>query len=227
MVEARCDVRGELESIVGAWAWYILPTRLAFSVFCEVYPAVQRKMVNLSKAVCAELRCIVGLAPLLGVKWTRRVSRSVVATDACESGFGVAYADVPVETVLDLWRYWRRFPSCGGSFDVTYELLPADLEWSVFGSAMRFPQNIDVLEAQAVLLGVRRSLKSRDGRGLIPMLVDNTDVVGAVTKGRCYAFGMLAVVRRVAALCLGCCTQLLVVWVPSGANPADAPSRSI
>lgn len=227
LVEAKRDERGELESIVGAWAWYILPTRLAFSVFREVYVAVQEKVVDLSAQVCAELKCIVGLAPLLGVSWTRKVSGKVVATDACDSGFGVAYTEVKVDEVLGLWRYWRKFPCDGSAFDVTVEHLPANLEWKVFASAVRFPQNIDVLEVQAVLLGVRRSLSSRDCRGLIPILVDNTDVVGAVTKGRCAAFGMLAVVRRIAALCLGCCTQLLVVWVPSDSNPADAPSRSI
>eukprot|EP00973_Karenia_brevis_P053402 7421516-Karenia_brevis.AAC.1 len=47
----------------------------------------------------------------------------------------------------------------------------------------------------------------------------------AVSKGRSGSPGLLQVCREICALCLSSGSQIVVRWVPSELNVADAPSR--
>ena len=58
------------------------------------------------------------------------------------------------------------------------------------------------------------------------MLVDSQVTVGAVSKGRSSSRRVNYWLRRIAGLCLSFALFVDLVWIPTKANPADAPSRS-
>ena len=64
---------------------------------------------------------------------------------------------------------------------------------------------------------------ARDQRVLV--LSDSRVVVGACCKGRSSSRRLNFVLRRIAGVCGRAGLTLDVVWVPTWANPADAPSR--
>ena len=57
------------------------------------------------------------------------------------------------------------------------------------------------------------------------VLVDSRVVLGAVSKGRSSSRKSNFTLRKLVFLCLACDIALELVWVPTWANPADAPSR--
>ena len=88
--------------------------------------------------------------------------------------------------------------------------------------------NINLLEAQAVLLAIRWLVETRQVIGHRQcLLVDNSAVLGALIKGRSSVKRMNHLCRRIAALLLGAGIMPYWVWVPSELNPADGPSRGI
>lgn len=234
-----------LQSIVGRWVWYLLPSRLALSVlsstyrFAEVF-GTKAEPVALWSSVAKELRTLVGLAPLLRCSWRRPFLDFLTASDASETGGGVSVsrsrADILRVFSAELWSYWRRFPS-EGQFDITAD---ADawmgqrgenpLVWRhVVSRKFRFKQGIAVLEARAAVDAVRRvlDLKERHRRFSMVLFVDNTVVVGGLTKGRSKSHDVLVQLRFLAVYALVYEIRLLVVYIPSASNPADEPSRAV
>ena len=120
-------------------------------------------------------------------------------------GHGVRPAAVPL--------IWRSFTEEG--------------RWiHCISSRWKKQEHIDGLELQAVNAALRWSL-SRPcalGRRLL-FASDSTVVVGAIGKGRSSTFRLLWRMRLMALLLLASGTYLNVVWLRSGDNPADYPSR--
>jgi hypothetical protein len=164
----------------------------------------------------------------------------LTASDASETGGGVSVsrsrADILRVFSAELWSYWRRFPS-EGQFDITAD---ADawmgqrgenpLVWRhVVSRKFRFKQGIAVLEARAAVDAVRRvlDLKEHHRRFSMVLFVDNTVVVGGLTKGRSKSHDVLVQLRFLAVYALVYEIRLLVVYIPSASNPADEPSRAV
>ena len=86
-------------------------------------------------------------------------------------------------------------------------------------------QHINVLEARAVLFAVRRLVRdgARDARVLV--LCDSRVCVGAFGKGRSSSRRLNFPLRCVVGLALAHGITLEIVWIPTWANPTDAPSR--
>lgn len=108
-------------------------------------------------------------------------------------------------------------------------------EWKV---AFRFPASscpelraglpnphINVLELRAVLALARRLVArgARDARIII--LIDSRVGVGALGKGRSSSRRLNRVLRQLAAIGLRSGLTFDVIWIPTWANPSDAPSR--
>ncbi|CAK0893133.1 unnamed protein product [Prorocentrum cordatum] len=90
----------------------------------------------------------------------------------------------------------------------------------------RFGEPIGNEEGRAVIKGMR--LKLRDPcqhhqRHLV--LVDNFCVAHCFSRGRAVSFGLLQLVRRLAALSIATGSWVAPRWVPSEHNPADEPPR--
>ena len=83
-----------------------------------------------------------------------------------------------------------------------------------------------MLEARSILGAVTHVCRDSRRHGAhVLVLDDNMGTVLAAQKGRCAHFGLLRVLRRVAAHTLGCGIRCHVRWVPSELNVADHDSR--
>ena len=85
--------------------------------------------------------------------------------------------------------------------------------------------HINVLELRAVLSLIKKlaARGAHDCRVLV--LIDSRVALGALGKGRSSSRQINRVLRQVAALALYTGIVVEVVWVPTWANPSDAPSR--
>ena len=92
-------------------------------------------------------------------------------------------------------------------------------------ASVRRAAHINVLEARAIMLSMRKLVKQGVQNSRIVVLSDSRVCVGAFSKGRSSSRKLNAVIRRVGALLLRSGCTLDVVWIPTWANPADAPSR--
>ena len=89
----------------------------------------------------------------------------------------------------------------------------------------REPPHINVLEARASMLSMRKLVKQGVQNSRIVVLSDLGVCVGAFSKGRSSSRKLNAVIRRVGALLHRSGCTLDVFWILTWANPADAPSR--
>ena len=78
-----------------------------------------------------------------------------------------------------------------------------------------FPAHINILEAQALLSCIRLCVQEGKVSQRIIVVVDSWVVNGAVRK---------LMLRQLAALSLANDLYIEVLWVPTWANPSDAPS---
>ncbi|CAE7736810.1 unnamed protein product [Symbiodinium sp. CCMP2592] len=113
------------------------------------------------------------------------------------------------------------------SFPEVHQSLMTPSRWHVlWGSPIRWSDAIHVLEARSVLGAIKHRCRDSERHGKrITVLNDNLGVVLAVQKGRCANYGILRIIRRIAAHCLATGIRLHVRWVPSEVNVADQPSR--
>ena len=89
--------------------------------------------------------------------------------------------------------------------------------------------HINELELRSVLIAVKwlTSLVAIRGRNRrLILAVDNSVTLFSLRKGRSKSIRLLVVLRRIAALLLPTDVRLLVLYVPSGMNVADAASRT-
>ena len=90
----------------------------------------------------------------------------------------------------------------------------------------RCVENILILEARSALRAIERLAACEPGRNLRQLLlVDNLGLALSMDRCRSKNFKLLAILRRVSSLRLCKNIRLAVRWIPSEANPADAPSR--
>lgn len=111
--------------------------------------------------------------------------------------------------------------------EVDQLLSASSLHWStVISSTWKYPQHINELELQSVLLGLRWMLSHPEAvHRQLHLLVDSSSVHFSVNKGRSSSPRMLTLLRRYAAFLLAADITVLSGWVPSELNPADSASR--
>ena len=87
--------------------------------------------------------------------------------------------------------------------------------------------HINELELRAALLALRWRLRSLRGQKRVALhLLDSSVSIGVLVKRRSSAYRLHRVVRRINALELASGTRVILGFVRSAVNPADAPSRS-
>ena len=90
----------------------------------------------------------------------------------------------------------------------------------------RWAEHVNVLEARAALLAVRRLLSSPlSSSSTLVCLLDSTAVFYALRKGRSSSRLLTPPLNAIAALLLAANASILPAWVSTTWNPADKPSR--
>jgi len=233
----------QAQRVLGAWNFAMGFRSLSCSALGLVYTAVDRMpsrgRICLRGPAQEDLLLAAGLAPLMLTNLRAQPSRVLFATDASPVAAGATMAPVPEHLWLQLYDWaeekgeavrldWGSDPPPTELRDV--RALSANvtcaLDWSVvFSRAFIYPDHINVLELEAVILLIKRL--SIDGWHHCRVLVaiDSRVVVGAIAKGRSSSRKLNFRLRKLAALLFLRDIYLEVIWVPTWANPADAPSR--
>jgi hypothetical protein len=228
----RCSGR-RLRHLLGRWTWALLIKRPAFAALSAVYTFCHKagdKVYQLWPSVVAELRTLVGLAPVLVSELRSHWFPFVVAMDASSTGGGVAAAPMAPQAVAALASRKPNLPAASKAVAPAGAIsgVPAvdSEEWRVVASyRWKRPRHINLLELSALATSVRWILSYKHGYSKCLLLSDSSVVVGAVRKGRSSAYQILCALRRLSALVLSSPLDLCVWWVPTDHNPADEPSR--
>lgn len=223
-----------MRALVGRWLWAALPCRPALSVLSSVFrfcDVIGKRQFSLWPSVRAELSLLVRLRPLLVASLRDSWFEHALASDASETGQGVVTA--PLQT--DQLRHISALAGvCPSQMDDSARALHAQqvssTGWQqIVSSRWSRAEHVNILEARALSTAVRWAVTRTTpstciGRNAL-VFVDSAVVLSAATKGRSSSPLLLRRLRQLAALLLAAGTRLHLVWVPSAANPADAPSR--
>ena len=96
----------------------------------------------------------------------------------------------------------------------------------LWNAPVYFKEPVHMIEARSILAAVKhRSKDHLRHRRRITFLNDNLGVVLALQKGRCHNYGLLRIVRRIAAHSLATGQKYCARWIPSERNVADKDSR--
>jgi len=233
----------QAQRVLGAWNFAMSFRALACSALGLVYTAVDRLpargAVRFRGPAQEDLLLAVGLAPLLSTNLRAQPSSLVFATDASPYAAGATVAKVSEKTWMRLYDWaeekgeavrldWGSEPPPTVMQDV--RALTANvtcaLDWSVvFSRGFDFKDHINVLELEAVIMLVKRLSLEGWHHSRVLVAVDSRVVVGAIAKGRSSSHKLNFRLRKLGALLLARDLYLEVVWIPTWANPADAPSR--
>ena len=105
--------------------------------------------------------------------------------------------------------------------------LALKLEWTtLFSCRFLTGKHINLLELESLIGLLRRITRAGIRAKRLLVLVDSRVVLGAFSKGRSSSRKFNFLRRKLGFWCLACDIALELVWVPTWANPADAPSRN-
>ena len=218
-----------ISQLIGRWTWAMLVNRPSLSIFSAVYRYIiisERRCYGLWPSVVRELEMAMAIAPLLVTSIRRQWWQRVVVTDASEIAQGIVMRHVDCDM--------NEF--IASAFDSNTRMATERcIDWiqrsswtTIASRRWDRSEHINCLELRAVLTAIRWSIFHRDAFGARLLLLSDSQVtIGALRKGRSSSFGLLVVLRAIAALLLSSGTAIDIRWVPSNVNPADAPSRIV
>jgi hypothetical protein len=233
----------------------MLLRRPTFGVLQHVYryaAVAGRRRFALWPSVGRELLSLLSLAPLLRTSLSAPFCPRMLASDASSTGGGVVVTTLTQRLGDVFWRlhFGKQHVAQPGEAQSSAVATPsaqpclvAEPRWpagqdqfavlaegpwrTLISTQWRFPEHINALELRALELAIRWLLSRRDACGSrVFALLDNAVAFYSVRKGRGGSAHLLPLLRRTNALLLASHVALLPIWVPSGANPADAPSRA-
>ena len=232
-------------AILGVMQWHCQLNRPSYAIFHHIYEFTKQEPDDQSHplpTVCfQELLQFLFLSPLLEADLARGWHPEIVATDASQS-FGFGLAVLPCDGAFA--RTIGRLAAEPGVYaeldtsDPTYSRPRAGIPRRIGVHMGAFSAKLSIkaqyrahsgsLEAAGVSLLLRWLARRPHVRSLrVSALVDAQAVLGALRKGRSSAPTLRFEVRRVAALVLATNLQMHYVYVPSGCNPGDPPSRGL
>eukprot|EP00971_Amphidinium_carterae_P195176 3873124-Amphidinium_carterae.1 len=222
-----------------------------FALVSEMRPCMR---VLVSGSLLDEFLVLFALAPILEADLRtpplKQAGKHVVfATDAEGSG-GIGGCSAPIST--ERWKVLYALAEEKGAYVFggvqeqrstwvadhrqTAALLTRDLDWRVVFSlgGHKIPAairgttiHINILELRAVFVLLQRLIKQGIHYCRLVLLCDSLVAVSVLAKGRSSSRRLNFIVRRISALLLSYRITLDVVWVPTWANPSDAPSRGV
>ena len=139
-----------------------------------------------------------------------------------------AFVDASTEPVPFLLQQHVSFrlhtDASGYGWGAHVSLPSGPLELRDYWDSRQFRFDICSKEALAVLFAVR-ALSSQLVRRRVDVFVDNEGLVHAWSGLRSRSPELVSVLRELFLFCVDSRIQLALIWVPTAANPADAPSR--
>ena len=251
LLQRRAAVRViEVRRLVGSWIWVLLLHRPLLSILEATYVVIaperrDSEIVCLPQMVTDELTFLVGVVPFLWVDLHTPVAPVILATDACLSGGAVCVTRVSTAEGLECFRHrvqrgwsevvFKDHPEVVSETESLPRLrfpeeisgIVASNDWgTVISTAWQHPDDIAILEGQAVLLGFRwMSRQAQLSHSRPVLMIDSTALLGALVKGRSSVVRLNNICRRVAALSCASSIRPAYLWIPSAENPADGPSR--
>ncbi|CAE7920809.1 unnamed protein product, partial [Symbiodinium necroappetens] len=240
---ASCDV---LRQVLGNLAYIFQYRRELYSLQHRIYKFVSEmpgdRWCKLPDFVLDEIRSCALHLPFAVCSMRRRVSTTLLATDATPSSGGAVVTEVPGALAEELWRQSemkgeavRLDRGRDEALDVEEPKVPSVfastvgecLPWRVTASYhSRETSHVNLQELRAWRREMMKIAARGDHKGCIVVaLNDSRVVVGAVGKGRSSSFRLNNLLRgALPHMILGGLSGALL-WIETAANPADYPSR--
>ena len=146
-----------IASVVGSWVSVLLYRRPLMSVMNHLFQVIPPEELDTERSVlrplrrsaAEELQVLAVLAPVVVSNLAVPFSKEIYATDASNTGGGIAVADADEEVVKMAWRsadrkgsnvpLMRRTQAIIASHDVDFEEMPDDEEHEVSGASVSRP----------------------------------------------------------------------------------------
>jgi hypothetical protein len=145
----------KIERLLGRWAWVLLLRRPLFSVLGEMY---KFDVINTGKP-SYEMRCelftLVAMEPLIQSNLSRRFARVCLAMDTSLQGGGVTYTEITEEEFLSMHQV----------ADHVGRFARRKIWKTAIAHKWDYQGRIDILEGEAVLLGLKWLLQDSGYRG--------------------------------------------------------------
>ena len=246
LLGARLGItRGSLQQILGAWNLALSFRKEALCCLDDAFLCARklprRRHTPAHGALLDDLLLVAGIGPLLQADLHTQPRYDLFATDASPSGAGACIAKVTPGVWHSLYRIAKERGKqvqldwglaapppffISSHSPATAPITPA--AWTeLFAYRFRVNDHINVLELGALVSLLRRLSNQGARRQRILCCVDSTAVLCAVSKGRSSSRKPNHVLRKLAYECLASSLTVDLLWVPSWANPADAPSRRV
>ena len=235
-----------LRKIVGYLAFCFQYRRELYALLHHMYKYIDRmpqsRWVRIPGHIADELRSCALHLPFACCSMRRQLSGTIVATDATPTGGGAVFANVPSGLASELWR---RSEIRGQAVRLDRESdlrldaeVPAEpskfasvvsqcVHWHVRASySFRQTSHINLQEARALRRELMRMAANPAWRNhLIICLNDSRVVVGCMSKGRSSSYKLNGVMRSLVPHLVTSGLGIGLIWIETGANIADCPSR--
>ncbi|CAK0846282.1 unnamed protein product [Prorocentrum cordatum] len=206
----------QMKQYLGHVVDFFLIRREVLSVLRACYDfaqAAEKKPQSLWASARREVRWIRSLTFIGLARLDRPWHDTVVSTDACESGAGIAARQAdPSEAPEDL--------EVNPGFDEIPEAFMDPDKWhEVFAMRFRKEEAIPILEGRASLLGIQHYMRSSRSFGKRLLLVgDQLGNTLAIGRSRASSYDLLIIIRRIATYMLATGSSLSARWTPSELN---------
>ncbi len=224
----------EMQALTGHWIWAMLVRRPALSIFSAIFKfgRTVKTSAPIWPTVKRELQTAIGIAPLLYSCISAQFFQRLVASDASETGVGVVAAKLPESQLKQCADLLPQLPTDDIASSEVKELISgvtSAVKWrTIVQSRWRWPiEHINLGELRSLHAAVRWAASFPEFRSRKSLfLVDSAVVAAVVSKGRTSSGPLLRRLRPLTALVFAMNARIVVRWIPSAANPADAASRA-
>ena len=235
-----------LQKVLGYICFIFQFRRELFSLLHHVYKYLrgcpEHDWRRLPPYVLDELRSVCLHLPFAFWNMRKKLSSSLLATDATPSSAGAVRAQIPDSLARAFWRL-AEMKGEAVRMDSQNDLLDADvapkepsvfasrvsesLDWKVTASySFRNTSHINLQEGRALKQQIQQFCSDVRNSGLIQIsLNDSRVVIGAFSKGRSSSFRLNGILRSMLPFLVFSDVCLALLWVETKSNIADYPSR--
>ena len=231
----------DLLSLTGKCVWFSLAQRPLLAIFDSIFnyheePILDKPAHPTDKDI-AELNLLSNLLPLAVINLKTPWAPIIIATDASEHAGAVVYTTVSPEVAKDIYTaFLTAIPkgnmppdpqsSAGLAYINKLKRAARNASWTTaFVHKWKRKEHISCLESSILASSLQwAASKGLSGKRTL-WLTDSACSLGAFAKGRSSIRSLLARCRKAAAISIAHNLYPRFSFVPTGFNPADAPSR--